>query len=101
MAGDRRRRWRPGCDDYDTKPVELPRLLGKIERLLGAGAGVSGRRPRRTTAADGCRASQRARLANIRQELLAPAERHRRLCGDPPRTRAASGWRLARISTRS
>ena len=23
-----------GCDDYDTKPVELPRLLGKIEALL-------------------------------------------------------------------
>ena len=24
-----------GCDDYDTKPVELPRLLGKIGRLVG------------------------------------------------------------------
>jgi DNA-binding response OmpR family regulator len=24
-----------GCDDYDTKPVELPRLLEKIETLLG------------------------------------------------------------------
>ena len=23
-----------GCDDYDTKPIELPRLLGKIETLL-------------------------------------------------------------------
>jgi DNA-binding response OmpR family regulator len=29
-----------GCDDYDTKPIELPRLLGKIEELLGkAGKG--------------------------------------------------------------
>ena len=27
-----------GCDDYDTKPIELPRLLGKIEALLGGGA---------------------------------------------------------------
>jgi len=27
-----------GCDDYDTKPVDLDRLLGKIERLVdGAG----------------------------------------------------------------
>ena len=23
-----------GCNDYDTKPVDLPRLLGKIEALL-------------------------------------------------------------------
>lgn len=28
--------WEAGCDDYDTKPIELPRLLGKIEALLGA-----------------------------------------------------------------
>jgi DNA-binding response OmpR family regulator len=28
-----------GCDDYDTKPVELPRLLGKIEALLRAKLG--------------------------------------------------------------
>ena len=34
MAGDRRRRCEAGCDDYDTKPVELPRLLGKIEAML-------------------------------------------------------------------
>jgi two-component system, cell cycle response regulator DivK len=34
MAGDRERAIEAGCDDYDTKPVELPRLLGKIEALL-------------------------------------------------------------------
>lgn len=34
MAGDRERALDAGCDDYDTKPVELPRLLGKIETLL-------------------------------------------------------------------
>ncbi|PRP95407.1 Polar-differentiation response regulator DivK [Enhygromyxa salina] len=34
MAGDRQSAIEAGCDDYDTKPVELPRLLGKIERLL-------------------------------------------------------------------
>lgn len=35
MASDREKAMKAGCDDYDTKPVELARLLGKIERLLG------------------------------------------------------------------
>jgi CheY-like chemotaxis protein len=35
MAGDREKALEAGCDDYDTKPVELPRLLAKIEALLG------------------------------------------------------------------
>jgi DNA-binding response OmpR family regulator len=34
MAGDREKVIEAGCDDYDTKPVELPRLLEKIEALL-------------------------------------------------------------------
>lgn len=38
MAGDRERALQAGCDDYDTKPIELPRLLGKIEVLLQARA---------------------------------------------------------------
>jgi two-component system, cell cycle response regulator DivK len=39
MAGDREKAIEAGCDDYDTKPVELERLIGKMERLLGAGKG--------------------------------------------------------------
>jgi CheY-like chemotaxis protein len=35
MAGDREKALDAGCDDYDTKPVELPRLLRKIAALLG------------------------------------------------------------------
>jgi CheY-like chemotaxis protein len=31
MAGDRDKAMQAGCDDYDTKPIELPRLLEKIE----------------------------------------------------------------------
>lgn len=34
MAGDREKALESGCDDYDTKPIELTRLLGKIEALL-------------------------------------------------------------------
>lgn len=35
MAGDREKALEAGCDDYDTKPIELPRLLAKMESLLG------------------------------------------------------------------
>ncbi len=35
MAGDREKALEAGCDDYDSKPVEFPRLLGKIEAWLG------------------------------------------------------------------
>jgi two-component system, cell cycle response regulator DivK len=35
MSGDREKAMEAGCDDYDTKPIELPRLLAKVEALLG------------------------------------------------------------------
>jgi two-component system cell cycle response regulator DivK len=34
MAGDREKAIAAGCDDFDTKPVEMPRLLGKIQALV-------------------------------------------------------------------
>ena len=34
MEGDRAKAIEAGCDDYDTKPVDLPRLLGKIRTLF-------------------------------------------------------------------
>ena len=39
MAGDREKAMEVGCEDYDTKPVEMSRLLGKIAALLVPKAG--------------------------------------------------------------
>jgi len=35
MEGDERKAREAGCDDYDTKPIELERLLSKIQKILG------------------------------------------------------------------
>ena len=40
MSGDREKAMEAGCDDYDTKPVELPRLLEKIDTLLARRGGA-------------------------------------------------------------
>ena len=41
MANDRDKALAAGCDDYDTKPIELPRLLAKMEALLFAREAMS------------------------------------------------------------
>src|SRR3954447_16970411 len=38
MPGDREKALAAGCDDFDTKPVELERLLGKIRALASPGS---------------------------------------------------------------
>ena len=42
MSSDRDKALEAGCDDYDTKPIELPRLLGKMEALLGGNVPSAG-----------------------------------------------------------
>ena len=41
MSSDRDKALEAGCDDYDTKPVDLPRLLEKINALLNEGASIT------------------------------------------------------------
>ena len=38
MAGDREKAMEAGCDDYETKPIEIERLLAKMQELLARGA---------------------------------------------------------------
>ena len=38
MPSDQEKALAAGCDDFDTKPVEMPRLLGKIRALVPAGS---------------------------------------------------------------
>lgn len=38
MSGDKEKALEAGCDDYDSKPIEFPRLLDKIETLLNRSA---------------------------------------------------------------
>jgi CheY-like chemotaxis protein len=37
MAGDKEKALAAGCDDFDTKPIEIDRLIGKIQALAGKG----------------------------------------------------------------
>jgi CheY-like chemotaxis protein len=45
VVGDRDRALEAGCDDYDTKPVDWPRLLAKIEALIARTTDASARSP--------------------------------------------------------
>src|SRR3989442_14016286 len=45
MAGDKEKAMAAGCGDFDTKPVDMPRLLGKIEALMPSSPAA--RRPAR------------------------------------------------------
>ena len=74
MAEDKEKSLAAGCDDFDTKPVELPRLLAKIQALLAkVGAAKVAPHDCDHDASDDAMRVQRALLAHLRQEFIAPA----------------------------
>ena len=84
---DREKAMEAGCDDYDTKPVELPRLLSKIQALLGTG----GRRehPSRRARPPASRAADSAEPHHRVQRDAAPGRGEKR--------RPRSGPGLAKV----
>ena len=74
MESDRQQALAAGCDDYDTKPIELPRLLEKIARLLKRGPAPPGDgRLCDGRAGDGnLDLERKARLALVWEDLVNP-----------------------------
>ena len=84
MPEDERKAREAGCDDYDTKPVELPRLLEKIEALLGsAGQSMSrsgkakpAKQPASRRSANAARQSPRSPVVVLPRKLDLSKIRH-------------------------
>jgi PAS domain S-box-containing protein len=68
MAGDKEKALQAGCDDYDTKPIDLPRLLEKMEKLLEK----SRFSVAKTSSLPQDSRIQRALLSHLRYELCTP-----------------------------
>ncbi|WP_052050720.1 response regulator [Leptolyngbya sp. KIOST-1] len=69
MAGDREQALAAGCDEYETKPVNLPQLLDKVEQLLAAAQPSA---PPEDTLPFRDKRVQRALLSHLRHELCTP-----------------------------
>jgi two-component system, cell cycle response regulator DivK len=87
MTGDRERAIKAGCDDYDTKPIDFPRLMAKIEAILQRNGSPMQVQALEPSAEEGPDAS-----SQLRHDLIAPLNRIMGYCELMIEDARSQGW---------